>query len=88
MTKVHIIVVVSTAGNDHGYLGLHLGLALLNKGLTREVVTFEADVTDEELGFLQNVSSGGVDHDVICRRLASQLAVTVHSIRVTRNINH
>lgn len=87
-TKVHITIVVSATGTDHGYVGLHLGLALLNRGLTKEVVTFEADVNDEELGFLQNVSASGVDHDRICRSLASQLAVAVHSIRVSRNINH
>ena len=87
-TKVHITIVTSTNGNDHGYIGQHLGLALLNRGLTKEVVTFEADLNDEELGYLQNVSGGGVDHDRICRQLANQLAVPVHSIRVSRNINH
>jgi hypothetical protein len=88
MTRIHINVVVSTSGSDSQYLGLHVGNALLNRGLSRQVITFEADVTDEELGFLQNVSNGGIDHDRICHNLAKQLAVVVHSISVTRNINH
>jgi hypothetical protein len=88
MTRIHINAVVSTNGTPHQYLGLHLGNALLNRGLSRQVVTFETDVTDEELGFLQNISNGGIDHDRICHNLGQQLAVVVHSISVTRNIQH
>ena len=47
--KVRIEAVISTAGNDEAYVGHHLGLHLIGRPFKKMVVTFEEDVTREEL---------------------------------------
>lgn len=86
--KVHIKVVVDTAGNDEEYVGKHFGKALLGRPLKRTVVTFEEHITDEEyqrIGHLTAASDVVID---ICRSLFINQAIKVHSFSVTRNINN
>ena len=47
--RVRIEAVISTAGNDEAYVGHHLGLATIGRPFRKMVVTFEEDVTHEEL---------------------------------------
>jgi hypothetical protein len=47
--KVRIEAVISTAGNDEAYVGHHLGLATIGRPLKKMVVTFEEDISREEL---------------------------------------
>ena len=47
--KVRIEAVISTAGNDEAYVGHHLGLATIGRPLKRMVVTFEEEISREEL---------------------------------------
>lgn len=88
MMKVHIKVVVSTAGTDEEYVGKHLGLKLLGRPLERMVVTFEEHITEEEYEKIGHLTAA---HDLtidICRSLFINQAIKVHSFSVTRNVNH
>lgn len=46
---VRIEAVISAAGNDEAYVGMHLGNFLLGRPLQRMVVTFEEELTEQEL---------------------------------------
>lgn len=50
--RVRIEAVISTAGNDECYLGQHLGMVTIGRPFKRMVVTFEEEVTEEELAAL------------------------------------
>lgn len=86
--KVHIKVVVSTAGNDEEYVGKHFGQLLLDRPLSRTVVTFEEEVTEKEFTALRQLSTDIEFREGICERLAIEKAIKVHSFSVTRNINN
>lgn len=88
LMKAHIKVVVSTSGNDEEYLGRHIGQLLLNRPLTKAVVTFEEEVTEAEFTQLRSMAADDVAHDAICRDLFINQAVKVVSFSVTRNILH
>lgn len=47
--RVRIEAIISTAGNDEQYVGHHLGLHIIGRPLKKMVVTFEDDLTREEL---------------------------------------
>lgn len=84
---VRIEAVISTAGNNEEYFGRVLGQEILGRPLTRMVVTFEEELTDEEFTDLR----GGPIPDTERRirdRMASIHAIKVHSIRITRNFQH
>jgi len=51
---VRIEAVISTAGNNEFYLGQHLGNQVIERPLTRMVVTFETELTPQELELLQD----------------------------------
>ncbi len=86
--KVHIKVVMSTAGNDEEYVGKHLGQLLLDRPLARTVVTFEEEVTEQEFTRLRQLAADDDFHDGICQKLFVGQAVKVDSFSVTRNILH
>lgn len=85
---VRIEAVISTAGNNEEYIGIHLGHELVGRPLKRMLVTFEEDLTDTEFTELRGLSHG----DEIEKRLRDRLflvhAIKVHSIRITRNFQH
>lgn len=82
--KVLVRVVNSTKGNDHEFLGRHVGLALLGRELTREVVVFETEMTDLEFELLHDLQPGQMVHDQLCRQLAAKHAMQVESINIIR----
>ncbi len=86
--KVHIKAVISTAGNDEEYVGRHLGDALLDRPLSKTVVTFEEDVTEPEFDRLQLAASNTKIREQICKQLFIGQAIKGHSFSVTRNILH
>lgn len=47
--KIRIEAIISTASNDEAYVGHHLGLATIGRPLKKMVVTFEEEVSHEEL---------------------------------------
>ena len=85
---VRIEVVISTAGNNEEYVGRLLGQELVGRPLTKMVVTFEEELSDDEFTDLRNLGPGMEQERRIRGRLSRDNAVTVHSIRVTRNFQH
>lgn len=47
--KIRIEAVISTAGNNEAYTGYHLGHTIIGRPFTKMVVTFEEEVTIDEL---------------------------------------
>lgn len=82
--KVLIRVVTSTTGNDHEFLGRHVGLALIGRELTREVVVFETEMTELEFDLLNDLTPGQMVHDQLCRQLAAEHALRIDSIHVIK----
>lgn len=85
---VRIEVVMSTAGNNEEYLGIHLGQELLGRPLQRMVVTFEEDLTETEFTELRGLGFGDEIEKRVRERLAMRHAVKIHSIHITRNFQH
>lgn len=84
--KVHIEVVISTAGNDAEYIGKHFGEEILGRPLKNMVVTFEEEVTEDEYYFLVYEQRTAEE---FCKKLRLGVnALQIHSFRVTRNIYH
>jgi len=86
--KVHIKVVVSTAGNDEEYVGKHLGMKLLGRPLERMVVTFEEEMDEGDFFTLTEVVRNPSRREKLCQSLCSIHAIKIHSVSVTRNVNH
>ena len=63
---VHIEVVVPTENSPENYLGKHLGLKLLSRPLTQQIVTFVETVTEDEL---QQLFIQQGDNKQICKEL-------------------
>jgi hypothetical protein len=82
--KVLIRVVTSTAGNDHEFLGRHVGMALLDRALCRQVVVFETEMTDHDFDLLNDLTPGQLVHDRLCRQLAFEHALSIESIHVIK----
>ena len=86
--KVRIEAVISTAGNNEEYVGKHLGLELLGRPLTRMVVTFEEEMTNNEFWRLRGLMEQD-ENEKICKQLRLGLnALQIHSFSVTRNFQH
>lgn len=65
---VRIEAVISAAGNDEAYVGMHLGNCLLERPLQRTVITFEEELTEQELLDLRLLIDGG-ESGGICKEL-------------------
>lgn len=77
--RVRIEVVIPTAGNDEEYVGKHLGLKLLGRPLNRMVVTFEEELTQEELeSVCDRISQKAF------RELRNDDAVMIYSVKAWR----
>lgn len=74
---VRIEVVISTAGNDEEYVGKHLGMKLLGRPLDRMVVTFEAEITQEELESMRDLISDRSFDDI-----HSENAIRIYACKV------
>ena len=85
---VRIEAVISTAGNNEEYLGIHLGQELVGRPLQRMVVTFEEDLTDSEFTELRGLGPGDAIEKRLRERLSIRHAIRVHSIHITRNFQH
>lgn len=85
---VRIEVVVSSAGNNEEYVGIHIGKELLGRPLTRMVVTFEEELTDDEFTELRGLSPGDEIETRLRQTLFKKYAVKIHSVRITRNFQH
>jgi len=83
---VRIEAVIATAGNNEEYAGLHLGQELLGRPLKEMLVTFQAEVTDEEYVRLRAISPD--QHDSVVRRMFVNQAIKITSFYVTRNIRN
>ena len=81
--NVRIEAVVSTAGNPEEYVGRHIGMELLGRPLTKMVVTFEAEMSPAEIELL-----GRGPEQPFHDRMRNEHALTVHSVRITRNFQH
>lgn len=80
--------VVSTAGNNEEYVGQKLGEILLGRPMKRMVVTFEEDISHDEMTHLtvSLASKGFVEK--LRSAMGSKHAIVVHSIRMSRNFQH
>lgn len=83
-----IEAVISTASNNEEYVGKHLGLLLLGRPLTRMVVTFEEEMTETEVDLIRDEIERKEYADALKLTLRSDHAITVHSVRISRNFQH
>lgn len=83
-----IEAVISTAGNNEEYVGQKLGETLLGRPLKRMVVTFEEEISHEEMSRLTVSLANKEFVDKLRSLMGSKHAIVVHSIRMTRNFQH
>lgn len=85
---VRIEVVISTAGNNEEYVGRLIGQEMLGRPLTKMVVTFEEELTDDEFTDLRGLGHGDEIEKRLRERMFLHHAIKIHSIRITRNFQH
>ncbi len=83
-----IEAVISTAGNNEEYVGKKLGEAFLGRPLKRMVVTFEEDISYEEMTRMTVSLANKEFVDKLRAVMGSEHAIVVHSIRMSRNFQH
>lgn len=78
--RIRIEAVISTAGTSESYLANHLGKHLLGRPLKKQVVTFEEEVTRDEL---EEVLILAKSQQNICKQFRMGAnAIQIHSFRV------
>jgi hypothetical protein len=78
--RIRIEAVISTTGTSESYLANHLGVHLLGRPLKKQVVTFEEEVTREEL---EKVLRHSENQQNICKQFRMGAnAIQIHSFRV------
>lgn len=77
--RVRIEAVISTTGNQEAYLGYHLGHTTIGRPFKKMVVTFEDDVTEEELVQLRTCAEE--QSRIVQSFVMGPNAIQIHSFR-------